>query len=533
MLSLIPSLVLAEPLKFPESASNDNIPSASVEQGRRDATSVIEEILSAARSGRSVGITLGNTDLDTLAKDPELKKTLEGSSSSSVQGRSNIPASAVPDDVQARNYVTNKLCSLGLAKCGQKRNYGGVDGIRDVTLVQPVALKPIGQPIAAIPLSNSGRPFSHKSYDRQYGSETQGGFIQSGNFGCTCVPVSQCNSYDIVSGSNNYPVPYNPTNNGNGNRYPPTGGNFNNYNNNNFNNNYNGNNNYNNGNNNFNNQFITGNGRPSYGQVGQGIDPRNKLESTIESNATVVDARAVPESAKNTSRVRRDVPRVVNGASQGCYDRQVCCRNPVGRPVDRNPSGNNYPTYPSNNFNGNGNNNNYPSPNNNNNGGGCGRRNAYGINGRVLTGVQGNYGIGNGDTEFGEYPWQVAILRKEGGDNVFVCGGSLIDSRHVLTAAHCIQSHRPQILRVRLGDWDVGGETEFYQHQDLDVAAIALHPDFNSGNLFNDIAIVKLDGNVNLRQGPHISPICLPDKYTEFQGRRCIVTGWGNARQRL
>lgn len=39
----------------------------------------------------------------------------------------------------------------------------------------------------------------------------------------------------------------------------------------------------------------------------------------------------------------------------------------------------------------------------------------------------------------GEYPWQAAILKKDGYDNVYVCGGSIIDSRHILTAAHCIR----------------------------------------------------------------------------------------------
>ena len=47
----------------------------------------------------------------------------------------------------------------------------------------------------------------------------------------------------------------------------------------------------------------------------------------------------------------------------------------------------------------------------------------------------------------GEYPWQVAILKKEEFDNVYVCGGSLIDGSHLLTAAHCIKDYRPEQLR--------------------------------------------------------------------------------------
>ena len=41
----------------------------------------------------------------------------------------------------------------------------------------------------------------------------------------------------------------------------------------------------------------------------------------------------------------------------------------------------------------------------------------------------------------GEYPWQVSILKKDNNDNVYVCGGALVESNHVLTAAHCIAGY--------------------------------------------------------------------------------------------
>lgn len=42
---------------------------------------------------------------------------------------------------------------------------------------------------------------------------------------------------------------------------------------------------------------------------------------------------------------------------------------------------------------------------------------------------------GGQEAEPGAFPWMVALLR--GGQQQF-CGGVLLDSKHVLTAAHCV-----------------------------------------------------------------------------------------------
>ena len=47
-----------------------------------------------------------------------------------------------------------------------------------------------------------------------------------------------------------------------------------------------------------------------------------------------------------------------------------------------------------------------------------------------------------------EYPWQAAVLRKEGLDNVYVCAGTLMDSRNVITAAHCVDGYANLLFSI-------------------------------------------------------------------------------------
>ncbi|XP_076160505.1 uncharacterized protein LOC143143294 isoform X1 [Ptiloglossa arizonensis] len=152
----------------------------------------------------------------------------------------------------------------------------------------------------------------------------------------------------------------------------------------------------------------------------------------------------------------------------------------------------------------------------------CGIRYTQGINGRIKTPANVD-----GDAEFGEYPWQVAILKKDPTESVYVCGGTLVSPKHILTAAHCVKMYAARDLRVRLGEWDVNHDVEFYPYIERDVAGIHVHPEFYAGTLYNDIAILRIDHQIDFQRNPHVSPACLPDKRDDFARSRCWTTGWG------
>ena len=54
------------------------------------------------------------------------------------------------------------------------------------------------------------------------------------------------------------------------------------------------------------------------------------------------------------------------------------------------------------------------------------------------------------------------------------------------------------------------------------------HPDYNSVNFQNDIAILEVDNPFKL--APHIDTICLPPPNSDFNGKVCAATGWGKDR---
>lgn len=150
---------------------------------------------------------------------------------------------------------------------------------------------------------------------------------------------------------------------------------------------------------------------------------------------------------------------------------------------------------------------------------GSGERNIHGLGGKSIG--------SHSETLFGEFPWMMAIVKKQKvGDfsmNIFVSGGSLIHPSVVLTSAHNFQNLEAEMLTVRGGEWNALSAEEILKHEDRNVHRIVLHPDFNPDNLFNDVAVLLLETPFKI--AAHINTICLPEPDYLQQG--CLTTGWG------
>ncbi|KAL9895060.1 uncharacterized protein ACN2A1_005904 isoform 1-T1 [Glossina fuscipes fuscipes] len=143
--------------------------------------------------------------------------------------------------------------------------------------------------------------------------------------------------------------------------------------------------------------------------------------------------------------------------------------------------------------------------------------------------------VGGMEAPNGQWPWMAAIFLHGSKRTEFWCGGSLIGSKYILTAAHCTRDSRqkPFAARqftVRLGDIDLSTDAEPSAPVTFAVKEVRAHERFSRIGFYNDIAILVLDKPV--RKSKYIIPVCLPKNgrvppNERLPGRRATVVGWG------
>ncbi|KAL5235896.1 hypothetical protein ACI65C_003306 [Semiaphis heraclei] len=128
--------------------------------------------------------------------------------------------------------------------------------------------------------------------------------------------------------------------------------------------------------------------------------------------------------------------------------------------------------------------------------------------------------VGGRPTGVHRYPWVAKLMY----ESHFHCGGSLINSDYVLTAAHCVRKLKKSRIRVIFGDHDQSTTTDGETITRM-VSSIVRHRNFDVNSYNHDVALLRLRKAVPFTKS--VRPICLPVPTREPSGKVGTVVGWG------
>lgn len=119
----------------------------------------------------------------------------------------------------------------------------------------------------------------------------------------------------------------------------------------------------------------------------------------------------------------------------------------------------------------------------------------------------------------GAWPWQVVLFQR-GANGVYIpiCGGSLISSRWVLTAAHCVPGYKTANYRIGYGSVELG------KMKVAETAEVRPHASYDPETSDYDIALIKLAAPVS---GVQFATLAKAGPRAERTGDRLTVTGFG------
>ena len=142
--------------------------------------------------------------------------------------------------------------------------------------------------------------------------------------------------------------------------------------------------------------------------------------------------------------------------------------------------------------------------------------------------------VGGHPTTVNQFPYQVAIINNPyTAQNIWndqFCGGSILSSRWILTAAHCMYGQQASGVAVAVGVTDL---THPQPGRVFLVDRIIVHPAYNAATTQNDVALIHLTEAIDFA-GSYVAapvPIVTPADAAAgltSTGTIATITGWGN-----
>lgn len=141
--------------------------------------------------------------------------------------------------------------------------------------------------------------------------------------------------------------------------------------------------------------------------------------------------------------------------------------------------------------------------------------------------------VGGQEAKPHSWPWIVRLefaatdeyAQKHGLDS-WTCGGTIIDEKTILTAAHCIEDSAN--VTWIAGDHD---KIEHEESQQINIAYtnngnIHMHPDYDTVTVEHDLAIIKLRGPLQLNDKVDFACLPKPEQKVSLK-TKCWAAGWG------
>ena len=142
--------------------------------------------------------------------------------------------------------------------------------------------------------------------------------------------------------------------------------------------------------------------------------------------------------------------------------------------------------------------------------------------------------VGGQPTTIDKFPYQIAIISNPytpgdlGADQF--CGGSILNRRWILTAAHCMYGQQASGVAVAVGVTDLTqpGEGRVFM-----VDRIIVHPGYNPATTQNDVALMHLTDDINFTDSYVAAPVPIVTPADQQAGLtdpgvQSTITGWGN-----
>ncbi|XP_053672127.1 trypsin-1-like isoform X2 [Anopheles nili] len=126
--------------------------------------------------------------------------------------------------------------------------------------------------------------------------------------------------------------------------------------------------------------------------------------------------------------------------------------------------------------------------------------------------------VGGFEIDVSEAPYQVSLQYNKRHN----CGGSVLSSKWVLTAAHCTDGASAKSLSVRVGSTaHASGGTV------VAVERVVQHPSYDASTIDFDYSLLELESELSFSE--EVTPVALPEQDEAVEdGTMTTVSGWGN-----